>query len=81
MKLSVKIKVIQKQCGNMHTNQLVGKGSKTTQIQHLKVNDSVLSKNEDIAGAFNTYFVKIGDNILSQIPRTNVCIEEFIEPL
>ena len=69
MKLSVKIKVIQKQCGNMHINQLVGKGSKTTQIQRLKVNDSVLSKNEDIADAFNTCFVESGENLLSQIDK------------
>ena len=40
-----------------HINQLVHKRAKTTQMQHIKVNDSVLSKIEDIADAFNTYFV------------------------
>ena len=64
-----------------HNNQLVGKGSKTTQIQRIKVNDSVFTKNEDIANVFNTYFAEIGENLSSQIPQTNVCIDEFIEPV
>ena len=57
------------------------KGQKNPQIQDIKVNDSVLSKTKDIADAFNTYFVEIGENLSSQIPQTNVCIDEFIEPV
>ena len=64
-----------------HINQLVGKGSKTTHIRRIKVNDSVFTKNEDIANIFNTYFAQIGENLSSQIPQTNVCIDEFIEPV
>ena len=64
-----------------HINQLVGKGSKTTQIQRIKVNDSVFTKNDDIANVFNTYFAEIGENLSSQIPQTDVCIDEFIEPV
>ena len=64
-----------------HISQLVGKGSKTTQIQRIKVNDSVFTKNEDIANVFNTYFAEISENFSSQIPQTKVCIDEFIEPV
>ena len=64
-----------------HMNQLVGKGSKTTQIQRIKVNDSVFTKNDDIANVFNAYFAEIGENLSSQIPQTNFCIDEFIEPV
>ena len=38
-------------------------------------------KNEDIANVFNTYFAEISENLSSQIPQTNVCIDEFIEPV
>ena len=65
----------------IHINQLVGEGSKTTQIQRMKVNDSVLSKNEDVADPFNTYFIEFGENLSSQIPQTNFCIGECIEPV
>ena len=64
-----------------HINQLLGKGSKTTQIQRIKLNDSVFTKNEDIANVFNMYFAEIGENLSSQIPQTNVCIDEFNEPV
>ena len=63
-------------------NHLVGKGSKTTQIQHIKVNDVVeLSNNNDIADAFNAYFAEIGETLSSQIPQNNGSADEFIEPV
>ena len=50
-------------------------------LNRIKVNDSVFTKNEDVANVFNTYFAEIGENLSNQIPQTNVCIDEFIEPV
>ena len=41
--------------------------------------DSVFTKNENIANVFNKCLAEIGESPLSQIPQTNVCIDEFIE--
>ena len=44
---------------------------------------TLFTKNDDIANVFNTYFAEIGKNLAShgQIPQTNICIDEFIEPV
>ena len=61
-------------------NQLIGKSSKTTNIPCIKVNNNILSNNNDIADALNTYFTKIGPDLSSQIPQNSNNFEEFIEP-
>ena len=64
-----------------HIKQLVGKGSKTTDIQCIKVNDTELRKNDDIANVFNTHFTEIGKNLSNQIPQTDNSVDEFIETI
>ena len=64
-----------------HIKQLIGKGSKTTDIQCIKVNDTILTKNDDIANAFNTHFTEIGKNLSDEIPQTSNSVGEFIETI
>lgn len=61
-----------------HINQLICKGSKTTQISSLKVGEETISDEHVIADALNTYFTNIGPQLSNQIPDTNIGIEEYM---
>ena len=49
-------------------NKLVNKRSKSTQIQSLKVGDTVIKESESIANAMNEYFCSVGDKLSRKIP-------------
>ena len=44
-------------------NKLINKNSKTTNVTELKINDETISKPQDIAEAFNTFFCEVGPNL------------------
>ena len=53
----------------METNTLLGKHHKANQyVNELHVDGSVLSEPEEIAEAFNDYFVNIGPNLANECP-------------
>ena len=62
-----------------HINQLIGRCSKTTNIQCIKVDNNILSNNKDIAASLNIYFTEIGPTLSNQIPQTNDNVDEFVE--
>ena len=64
-----------------HINQLIGRGSKSTNIPYINFNGNSSSNSNDIADTFNTYFTEIGQDLADQIPQTNNSIDEFIEPV
>ena len=49
-------------------NKLINKRSKSTQIQSLKVDDTVIKDSESIANLMNDYFCSIGDKLSKKIP-------------
>ena len=51
-------------------NQLINKQSKTTKISAVVVEDTCLTKNNEIADSMNDYFCSIGEKLSSNIPST-----------
>ena len=59
-------------------NKLINKNSKTTNITELKINDETISKPQDIAEAFNTFFCEVGRNLAKNLPNSNISPESYI---
>ena len=60
-------------------NNLLGRQSKSTTVNELKLNESSLTNPKDIAEGFNDYFSNIGTNLASKIGTSNCNFETYVE--
>ena len=60
-------------------NQLIGKGSKTTDIISIDHNGASIHDQEEIASSFNEYFSEVGEKLSSEIPSTNINYADYIK--
>ena len=62
-----------------HTNQLVNKNPKPTNVSAIQIDEQVVTENDTIAELFNEYFTDIGPKLSSQITETNVGFERYMK--
>ena len=60
-------------------NNLLGRQSKSTTVNELKLNESSLTNPKDIAEGFNDYFSNIGTNLASKIGTSNCNFKTYVE--
>ena len=64
----------------MENNQcLLGRSSYETIVNELKINDSKIISNEEIANAFNEYFTNIGPSLANSIDESNTSFKTFVK--
>ena len=60
-------------------NDLLGRSSNETIVNELKINDSKITSNEEIANAFNEYFTNIGPSLANSIDESNTSFKTFVK--
>ena len=60
-------------------NDLLGRSSNETIVNELKINDSKITSNEEIANAFNEYFTNIGPSLVNSIDESNTSFKTFVK--
>ncbi|CAB3998795.1 Hypothetical predicted protein [Paramuricea clavata] len=60
-------------------NNILGRQSKPTVANELKVGENILTNTQDIAEGFNDYFSNIGPDLASKIDSTNFNYETYVE--
>ena len=58
-------------------NNLLGRSCNDTVVNELKINDSITSP-EEMADAFNEYFVQIGPNLACSLAVSDVTFDQFV---
>ena len=66
---------------NLIIGRIMGRCSKTTVIPSIKVTNNILTKEEDIAKPFNTYFTEVGENLAINLEESNKHFSEYITPV
>ena len=60
-------------------NNLLGRQSKPTVVNELKLGDNSLTSPKDIAEGFNDYFSNIGPDLASNIHTSNDSFEKYVK--
>ena len=60
-------------------NMLLGRKSKITGVNELKIDNTVFSDPDSISDAFNEYFTKVGPRTAGCIPETSVKPESYVK--
>ena len=55
-------------------NPFAGRNNKSNHIKEIKINDQVLSKNDEISEAFNDYFINIGPRLAADHDATRLSL-------
>ena len=61
-------------------NNLLGRSCNDTVINELKINNVSIFSSEEMADAFNEYFVQIGPNLACSLAVSDVTFDQFVSP-
>lgn len=62
-------------------NQLIGRVSKTTSIPKIKKGETTIENDQEISETLNEYFSNVGPELLNQIPKNDIEIDDYIKPV
>ena len=80
--VSAEVKNVDKDSGRSWKaiNLLLGRKSKKTEINELKLGESVLTDSKQISEAFNDHFSVIGSKVKNSVQPTSVMPESYVKP-
>ena len=61
-------------------NNLLGRSCNDTVINELRINNDSITSPEEMADAFNEYFVQIGPNLACSLAVSDVTFDQFFSP-
>ena len=61
-------------------NNLLGRTCNNTVVNELKLNDRKINSPEELAEAFNNYFINIGPSLAHEMALSSVSFESFVKP-
>ena len=61
-------------------NNLLGRTRNNTVVNELKLNDRKINSPEELAEAFNNYFINIGPSLAHEMAHSSVSFESFVKP-
>ena len=65
-------------CGNdpekpwKYINSVIGQGKKLNHMTEIKIDDQIISKDEEMSEAFNKFFIKIGPKLESEVTNKSI---------
>ena len=60
-------------------NLIRGKGSKTTNVSTLKINEETITGDKNIADAFNSFFVSVGPSLSENLPESEKSYSDYVQ--
>ena len=60
-------------------NLIRGKGSKTTNVSTLKIDEETITGDKNIAEAFNSFFVSVGPSLSESLPESQKSYSDYVQ--